>query len=77
MALTKDQLLAEAMALSPKDREALAERLLLSVGDEDQAAVDSAWLEEATRREAEFARGNSSTSPVEDVLARLQSRVPR
>jgi hypothetical protein len=77
MPLTKDQLFAEAMALNARDREALAARLLLSVGDKDQAAVDSAWLEEARRREAEFARGNSSTSPVEDVLARLQSRAPR
>jgi hypothetical protein len=75
--MTKEQLLAEALALDTRDREALAERLLLSVCDEDQASVDAAWLEEAKRREAEHARGAASSSPVEDVVARLQSRVSR
>ena len=77
MPMTKEQLLAGAMALDPNDREALAEQLLFSVGTGDQAAVDLAWLEEAKRREAEFARGATSTSPVEDVIARVRSNVSR
>ena len=77
MAMTKEQLLAEAKALEPRDRERLAEELLLSLAESEHDALDAAWLAEARRREEAFARGAMSSSAVEDVIARVQSRARR
>ena len=77
MAMTKDQILAEAMSLEPKDREALAEEILLSLGPDEQGEIDAAWLAEAHRREADFARAGGKTSPVEDVIGRLEAKARR
>jgi hypothetical protein len=52
MSMTREQILAEAMALEPGDRETLAEQILLSLGPDEQAAIEAAWLAEARRREA-------------------------
>jgi hypothetical protein len=72
--MTKEQVLAGGMALDPRERQAVAEQLLLSLGEADQAAIDAAWLEEARRREEAFARGEMSTSPVDDAIARVLSK---
>lgn len=77
MAMTKEQVRAEAMALDPQDREVLAEELLLSLSETDREQIDAAWLAEARRRERAFARGEMSTSPVDDVIARVQSKARR
>ena len=77
MAMTRDQTLTEAMALDPREREALAAELLLSLGEDDRAAIDQAWLAEAKRREAEFARGAMPTSPVDDAIERVRARARR
>ncbi len=74
MPMTKEQILAEAMALDPREREALADELLLSLTDGDHAAIDAAWLAEVRRREEAFVRGETSTSPLDAVMARLQAR---
>lgn len=77
MPMTKDQLLAEAMSLDPDEREALAEQLLLTLTDADQAAVDAAWLKEARRREAAFQNGEMTSAPVDEVIARLTAGAKR
>lgn len=46
-----------AFELDPSDRESLAEELLLSIGNADRDAIDAAWLAEAHRRDAAFAKG--------------------
>ena len=74
MSMTKDQILAEAMALGPDEREALAEELLLSLNGGQQAAVDAAWLEEVRRRDAAFAAGQIQESDLDEVMARLLAR---
>ena len=74
MPMTKDQILAEVMALDALEREALAEQILQSVPEAGRAAVEAAWLEEARRREAEFSNGGMSTSPVDDVVSRVGTR---
>ena len=77
MGMTRDQLRAEAMALDPKDREVLAEALLLSLTEDDRKAIDAAWLAEVRSREEAFARGESSTSPVDEVITRVRSKARR
>ena len=74
MPMTRDQILAAAMALEPTEREALAEELLLSLTASEREAIDAAWLSEARRREEAFARGEISTSTVDDTLDRIRAR---
>ncbi len=77
MAMTKDQIIVEAMALTPAERQALAEQLLLSLNDDDREAIDAAWLEEARARDAKFARGEMRSSNVDDAVARALSKGQR
>ena len=71
MALTKEELVAEALKLPPAERAALAEELLLSIGESDRAAVEAAWLAEARRSDGHFLRGEGGAKNVGDVIARL------
>lgn len=75
--MTRDQIVAEAMALDPVEREALAEELLLSLSEADREAIDAAWLTEVRRRDTAFAKGEISASPVDDAVARVLSRAKR
>lgn len=75
--MTKNEILTEAMALEPIDREALAEQLLLRIADDDQPAIDAAWLGEVRLREEAFRSGQMATSPVDEVIARVQFRARR
>ncbi len=72
--MTKDQIISEAMSLTPAERQSLAEQLLLSLNDDDREAIDAAWLEEARQRDAEFARGEMRSSTVDDAVARILSK---
>lgn len=77
MPMTKDQIFTEALALGPDEREALAEELWMSLGGVSQAAVDAAWLVEVRRRDAAFAAGLETASPLDEVLARVLARTRR
>ena len=74
MPMTKEQLLAEAMALDVKERESLAEELLLTVDDGTREEVDAAWAEEIQRRIAEYERGEVKAIPGDQVLRELRGR---
>lgn len=71
MTLTKEQIKSAALLLAPADREALAEELLLSIGETDRQAIDAAWLAEAHRRDADFRAAKTSAKPADEVIARL------
>ena len=71
MALTRDQIRSAALQLDPAEREALAEELLLSIGDADRDAIDAAWLAEAHRRDAEYRAGKTCAKPANEVIERL------
>ena len=75
--MTMEQVRAAAMALDPQQREVLAEELLLSLTDADRDQIDAAWLAEVRRREEKYRRGESSSSPVDDAIARIQSKARR
>lgn len=69
-----EQLEAEAMKLSPEERERLGEKLLGSVSHDPE--LDSEWAEEVNRRAQEVRRGDvppvSSEAMVKDALDRLR-----
>ena len=77
MVLSKEQIKNAAMQLGPAEREALAEELLLSLGDVEREAIDAAWLAEAKRRDGDFVAGKSGGKPALDVVDRLKSRSGR
>jgi hypothetical protein len=72
--MTKDQILTEAMALDPKEREALAEQLLLTV-DGDRAAIEAAWVEECKLRIEAVERGELPVVPGEQAMRSLRDRL--
>jgi hypothetical protein len=43
MLMTKDQILAEAMALDPREREEIADALWTSLTSYERAEIDAAW----------------------------------
>jgi putative addiction module component (TIGR02574 family) len=65
------QIAAEALLLSPEDRESLLEILLSSLTSE--AGYDEAWNSELERRLAAIEDGTAELIPGETVFARLKS----
>lgn len=66
---------AEALALSPEDRAALADHLLASLATEQE--VEEAWAVEIERRIAEIESGRMAMVPVEVVVARARHALMR
>jgi putative addiction module component (TIGR02574 family) len=77
MPMTKEQLLAAVMELSPLEREEIAGALVESLGDAKRAEIDAAWLAECDRRDAAYERGELTTAPVDEAIERIRSRVRR
>ena len=75
MPMTKEQILTEAMALDPNEREALAEELLSTLNGERAAVVEAAWVEECKRRIDAVERGELSVVPGEQVMRELRDRL--
>ncbi len=74
MSQAKDHVKAAAMKLDPAEREALAEELLLSLGDVEQSQIEAAWLDESRRRDAAYAAGKMGATPVDQVIERLEHK---
>ena len=68
MPLPLETLEAEVLRLSPADRSQLLDRVVASL-DADKA-LDTAWDNEAARRDAEIDNGSSTPVSGHDVLAR-------
>lgn len=71
MATPLDQIESAALQLTPPERVRLAERLLLSLEEDDE--ILAAWADEAERRAATFERGEIKAAPLDDVLARARA----
>ena len=72
MSLTLEQIRTAALQLDPREREALAEELLLSINGADRDAIDAAWRAEARRRDADLRAGKSQLRPMDEVIDRLK-----
>jgi putative addiction module component (TIGR02574 family) len=79
--MTKSAVIAEAMNLSPEDREDLALKLLDSLVDVEPAGTDSvamaewesAWRAEVERRVADLDAGRAVTVPADVAIAKLRA----
>ena len=72
MAMTKGQILAEAMALDPAEKAEIAERLLQSAFEEEPLSPE--WIAEISRRIDAVDRGEMPTYPAEEVFERLRAK---
>ena len=59
---------AQALRLPPKERATLAEHLIASLDNLDDAENERLWLEEAERRYQEYKKSNIPSRPADDVL---------
>jgi hypothetical protein len=66
------EILQSALSLSAEERAAVAEKLLASLDDLDEAEADRLWAEEASRRRAEFQAGRAQTVDSADVASKAQ-----
>ncbi len=78
MALTLDEIEAEALKLPEEDRARLFSSLLLSFeGTPQDEEIAQAWAEEAARRDRAMESGEEPGIPAEEVFGRLRSRPRR
>jgi putative addiction module component (TIGR02574 family) len=66
---------AQAMQLSPAERNHLLERLIVSLDADPD--VEAAWEQLADQREAELEAGVAQLIPGDEVMARLRARLAR
>jgi putative addiction module component (TIGR02574 family) len=71
---TTETLFQAALSLPPENRAVLAEQLLDSLAENDQAAIDAAWIEEAKRRLHAFDQGKIKAIAGEEVMRSLSVR---
>ncbi|NBP36745.1 MAG: hypothetical protein EBV01_15330 [Betaproteobacteria bacterium] len=72
MSVQLEMLQAQILGLPVHERARLLDRLIESL-DADQA-TEEAWDAVANQREHELDSGQASSVPLEDVIARLESR---
>jgi putative addiction module component (TIGR02574 family) len=72
MAISRDCLFQEALALEPRERAELATLLIDSLDPETEQAVEEAWMREIDRRAAEVDSGAIQTIPWDVARARLR-----
>ena len=77
MSANLEHLFSAALALPSADRAILAEMLLESLKQEDQAEIDRAWAEEADRRLQDFRQGTLKAIPGDEVLRGIRDRYAR
>ena len=70
---TKNEVLAEALNLSPIERAQLIEDLLSSFDFPDRERLDQLWAQEAEERIDAYERGEISTTPLESVFEKINA----
>lgn len=74
MGKTFSEIESEAMALPVNERAALAGDLIESLDTESSEECEQAWLDEAERRYAAYAKGEIKGQPAEQVIAELKNQ---
>jgi hypothetical protein len=77
MSRNAQELLDEVLQLPPDDLDWIIESLLIKEKLEPEAEVEAAWDSEIKRRLDEIDSGAVEMIPLEDVLARMDSRLAR
>jgi len=71
-----DQILEEALKLSPVERAELVESLLSSFEFRSRKTIDALWAQEAEDRIDAFERGEMAAIPAEQVFAEIDKNRP-
>lgn len=77
MSTTLDQLTADAMKLSLRDRVQLAQRLVSTLDDEVETDTEALWFAEAERRLEEFRSGTVQGIDSEDAFRNAREALKR
>lgn len=64
---------AAALQLAPAERAKLAERLLISLDEDDE--ILASWVEEAERRGDAYERGEMEAIDFDESIARLKAKL--
>ena len=72
MSASSEQILRDALGLSPEDRAEIVERLLASFQTPPDPLLDELWAREAEDRLDAYDRGELGAVPAEDVFARIE-----
>lgn len=72
MSANSEQILQQALALSPQDRAEIVERLLATFQDPPDPHLDELWAREAEDRLDAYDRGELGAVPAEEVFARIE-----
>ncbi|MBM4032522.1 MAG: addiction module protein [Planctomycetes bacterium] len=67
-----EEVLTEALALSPSERAELMERLLGSFEASERERVDALWAQEAEDRIDAYERGELRARPASEVFRRIE-----
>jgi putative addiction module component (TIGR02574 family) len=77
MSVNLDQLTADAMKLSLRDRVQLARRLVLTIDNEVEADTEALWFAEAKRRLEELRSGKVQGIDSEDAFRTAREALQR
>lgn len=72
MSASSEQILQQALGLSPEDRAEIVERLLASFQAPPDPLLDELWAREAEDRLDAYDRGELGVVPAEEVFARVE-----
>ena len=75
MSISVENIAAQAMKLSPDERADLADRLWISVAEQED--IDAAWEVEIERRIAQLNAGEVECVPWETVISNLRAQLKR
>jgi putative addiction module component (TIGR02574 family) len=75
MSQNVEELLREACELPETERAKLAGRLLDTLDEQAEEAIEAAWAEEVERRVRQLESGEVKTIPWEEVRAKLYARL--
>ncbi len=73
--MSKEQIIEGALALDEKDRELLAETLLLSIDHTPPEEIERLWMEEIEKRLTNMHNGNTTYYDGDKVLSDLRARL--
>lgn len=78
MAVTLEELEAQALKLSTKERSELVQRLIVSLDGEPEGTpeeIAKAWEDEIARRVADMDAGRAKWNSLEEVMTELRTRI--
>ncbi len=78
MAVTLEELEAQALKLSTKERSELVQRLIISLDGEPEGTpeeIAKAWEDEIARRVADMDAGRTKWNSLEEVMTEARARI--